>query len=346
MMQTERHFTPIALVSAFLATLFLIACQQSQQPATPAATQSAAASTEKVFVVFEGPWAIAPDPKDANRVLALAPKTKLHRELYVAASNESILAAGTYDLSVPTQGPATSAALDPSFAQTKIDAKSLQHALDDKSGRYVIRLPKPEAYVAAKRSRSRVSASYPPDASTEQNYAAYVSFRYSVSSLNGFSLAGKPDTGAFNPLLLQVETPTIRFAIEPAVVDDPKDFCHTHSREAFRDTVKFLGLTLYVDFPGDSADCHKADPQLPRSPTAEAGRRWPLDRLATLFFEGPADAPPAGVSTREVLWTRPELLATIVAVDPAARYLPAAIYLFHGGGSACMAPTLFLTTTP
>src|SRR5713226_7503461 len=224
-MRNPRCFNSslIALASAVLATFFLIACQQSQQPATPAATQSAAATTEKVFVTFEGPWAIVADPKDANSVLVLAPKTKLHRDLYVAASNESTLAAGTYDLSVPAHGPASSAALDPSFAQAKIDAKSLQRALDNKSGRYVIRLPKPEAYLAAKRFRSRVGPTYPPDASTEQNYATFVSFRYTVGTLNGFSLAGTPDSGTFNPLLLQLDTPTIRFAIEPAQLDDPTD---------------------------------------------------------------------------------------------------------------------------
>ena len=52
-MQTERYFARpmVPLASVVLATL-LIACQQSQPPA---ATQSTAASTEKVFVVFEGP---------------------------------------------------------------------------------------------------------------------------------------------------------------------------------------------------------------------------------------------------------------------------------------------------
>src|ERR1039458_9584632 len=180
-------------------------------------------------------------PKTPTTLVPRAPKTKLHRDLYVAASNDSVLAADTYHLSVPAHAAAFSGALDPSFAQAKIDAKSLQHALDDKSGRYVIRLPKPEAYVAAKRFRSRVGATYVPEATTEQNYATQVSFRYTVSTLNGFSLAGTPDTGTFNPLLLQLETPAIRFAIEPAVPESPTDMCHTHSREAFRDTVKFLG---------------------------------------------------------------------------------------------------------
>jgi hypothetical protein len=331
-MRTDRYFnsTLVAVASAVLATLYLIACQQSQPPApAPTAAESKAAAAEKVFVVFEGPWAIVADPKDANRVLVLAPKTKLHRDLYVAASNEATLSAGTYDLSVPAHGPAISAALDPSFAQAKIDAKSLQTALDNKSNRYVIRLPKPEAYLAAKRVRSRVGPTYPPDASTEQNYATQVSFRYTVSSLNGFSLAGTPDTGAFNPLLLQVDTPTIRFAIEPAMADDPKDLCNTHSREAFRDTVKFLGLSLYVDFPGDAADCHKTDPQTLRSNKAETGHRRALAGIAALSLG------------------RSEILATVVSADPAAHFLTAAaMYLFHVQGGDCRAAILFLTVTP
>jgi hypothetical protein len=326
----------IALASAVLATFSLTACQESQQPSAPAASQSAVASTEKVFVVFEGPWAIVADPKDANSVLVLAPKTKLHRDLYVSASNESTLAAGTYDLSVPAHGAAFSGTLDPSFAQAKIDAKSLQRALDDKSGRYVIRLPKPEAYVAAKRFRSRVGPTYPPDASTEQNYAAYVSFRYSVSTLNGFSLAGTPDTGTFNPLLLQVDTPTIRFAIEPAAADDPKDMCSTHSREAFRDLVKFLNLTFYVDFPNDASNCHDKDPQKARPAKAEVDWTSPRERVEVGYMQ---NTNLVGIDQR-----KPS--SAIGSAGGVPRYLTATMYLFHAGGGACAAPSLFLTTTP
>jgi hypothetical protein len=305
--------TLVALASAVLATFFLVACQQSQQQPAPAASESKAATTEKVFVVFEGPWAIVADPKDANSVLALAPKTKNHRDLYVAASNNSILAAGTYELSLPPHSAAATANIDATFVQAKIDARSLQRALDDKSGRYVIRLPKPEAYVAAARFRSRVSPTYPPEASTEQDYATAVSMRYSVSSLTGFSLAGNPDAGVFNPLLLRVDTPTVRFAIEPAQPDDPKDNCSTHSREAFRDAVKFLGVTLYVDFPNDPSDCHKTDPQVPRASKARAG----------------------GAASTVAEW----------AVAGGARYLIATMF-FHVRLTDCMAPILMLTTTP
>jgi hypothetical protein len=346
-MRTQLYSTGklVALAGAVLATLFLVACEKSQPPTpAPATAESKAVSTEKVFVVFEGPWAIVADPKDANSVLALAPKTKAHRDLYVAASNDSTLAPGTYDLSVPAHGAATSGALDPSFAQAKIDAKSLQHALDDKSGRYVIRLPKPEAYVPAKRFRSRVGSKYVPEATTEQNYATSVSFRYTVGSLNGFSLAGTPDTGTFNPLLLQLETPTIRFAIEPAQLDDPKDMCHTHSRAAFRDKVKFLGLSLYVDFPDDSADCHKTDPQIARLSKVGGGQTSPLERMAALLT---GDLPEVQAAST-VGATLPDHLRFHAegGIGSTVWDLMAAMYFFHVAGGGCKDPILFLTTTP
>src|SRR6266404_1658786 len=226
----------VALAGAFAATLFLVACQQSQPPApTPISAESKAATTAKdVFVVFEGPWAIVPDPKDVNAVLLLSPKTRAHRDLYVTASNNSTLAPGTYDLSVPGRTGSAAGTFDESILRAKIDPKNVQRVLDDKSAnRYAIRLPKPDAYLPASRHRSRVSATYPPEPATEKEYATVVSLRYSVSSLSGFSLAGAPASGAFNPLLLQVETPTIRFVIDLAHEPDPADKCNTHSRQSF-----------------------------------------------------------------------------------------------------------------
>jgi hypothetical protein len=343
-MNSRVHFLGkrVAIVSVFLVAIVLVACEQSKTPAPTSAAAASTPATEKVFVVFEGPWAIVADPKDANSILALAPKTKVHNDLYVAASNESPLPAGTYDLSVPAHGPAASGALDPTFAQAKIDSKSLQHALDDKSGRYVVRLPKPEAYVAARRFLSRVGATYPPDASTEQNYVTFVSLRYSVGSLNGFSLSGSPDTGTFNPLLLQLDTPTIRFAIEQP--DAPPDTCHTHSRSAFRDTVKFLGLKLYVDFPNDSANCHKTDPQSTGSARAEAGPTSPLER-AVAFMRGDLIEAETADSNADTMPRNPTILAGKI-FGRSARNLMTAFIFFHATDGGCRAPILFLTTTP
>jgi hypothetical protein len=341
-MINRSHFLgkPIATTSVFLASILLVACDQSK-PAAPAPA-AAAATTETVFIVFEGPWAVVADPKDANSVLALAPKLKSHNDLYVAASNDSPLTAGTYDLSVPSHGPAGSAALDPSFAQAKIDAKNLQHALDDKSGRYVVRLPKPEAYVAARRFPGRVGTNYPPDASTEQNYVTFVSFRYSVSSLNGFSLSGTSDTGSFNPLLLQLDTPTIRFTIEqPDSLPDP---CHNHSRAAFRDTVKFLGLKLFVDFPNDGATCHKSDPQISGAAKVEASPASPLERTLA-FLSGDLIEAQTSNTTGDAV---PSYLRSFAGrrFGSFARDLMAALYFFHAADGSCKAPILFLTTTP
>ena len=263
----------IASASAVLATFFLVACQQSQQP-TPATTQSTVAATKDVYVVFEGPWAFAPDPKDANSVIALAPKTKSHRDLIVQTWDKT-LASGIYDLSLPARTGPAAGTVDPNILQAKIDPQSVQHALDSKAERYAIRLPKPDAYVAATHYRGRAGSSYPPDASTEKDYVTSVSLRYSVTTLTGFSLAGSPDSGAFNPLLLRVETPTVNFLIEPAHDPEPADKCHAHEREAFRDLTKLVNVTLFLDFPNDPSDCHGKDPQNPRPVKAEIAPRFP-----------------------------------------------------------------------
>jgi hypothetical protein len=306
----------IALASAVLATFFLIACQQSQQQPAPAATESKVASTEKVFVEFRGPWAFVSDPKDANSVLAIAPKAKGHRDLYVQASNQSTLSSGVYELSLPARSGLAAATADPSIAQAKIDAQNLQRALDNKSARYVIRIPKPDEYVVSGRSRSRLGTSYPPDASTEKDYATAVALRYNVSSRNGFSLSGAPDNGAFNPLLFQVENPNVRFVIAPAEEDDPRDKCDTHSRESFHQLTMLLGLTLYVDFPDNPGDCRKNDPQNAHPAKAEGSWRSPLGQIATI----------------EMRTFEQRLLAVV--------------YYFDHPSGDCKAPIVLLTATP
>ena len=106
--------------------------------------------------------------------------------------------------------------------------------------------------------------------------------------------------------------------------------CSTHSREAFRDTVKFLGLTLFVDFPNDSADCHKTDPQIAHSTKAEAGTgilRWIGSRHFLLRRRLVSET--ASYSGQRGDTGSLRILATAVAADPVAHYLAAAMYLFH-----------------
>jgi hypothetical protein len=340
-MRSRHHSTSVMsmLASAVVAILSFVACQQSQPPAaTPVVAEfkAVAAPGKDVFVVFEGPWAIVPDPKDAGSVLLLAPKTKAHRDLYVAASNNAALAAGIYDLSVPARTGPAAGTFDESIFRTKIDPTNVQRVLDDKSSdRYAIRLPKPDAYLPASRHRSRVSGTYPPEPATEKEYATGVSLRYNVGSLNGFSIAGAPDSGAFNPLLLQVETPTVRFVIDAAHDPDPADKCSTHSRQTFHEVATMLALNLYVDFPESPSKCHDLDPQTSRAVKAQATLRG-FERLTALLESDLGD------TNESTVVPGADRLAALAlrGAQTAARHLTAALYLFGRPSGVCEAPII------
>jgi hypothetical protein len=217
----------------------------------------------------ELPWAFARDPNDANSVFAFAPKTKTHHDLVVQSSGSKsaeskTLGAGIYELALPairSRTPNSTPNTDPNVLQAKIDAQGVQHALSAKSERYAIRLPRPEAYVATSKERSRAGSAYPPAASTEKDYVTGISLRYSVDKLSGFSLAGKPDDASpFNRL--PVDSPVISFVIDPLPGQMMME-CSMHVREAFRDLAKLVNLKMFVDFPGDPSACREHDPQKP-----------------------------------------------------------------------------------
>lgn len=342
---TNRHYPSMRLLLAasLLAAALLVTCKTSQestqnQPASPQATGPVAKTT---YVVFEGPWAFAPDPKDAKSILAIAPKAKAHRELYVKASNLATLPVGVYDLALPPRTGTAAGTVDPSIVQAKSDAQSVQRALDNKLARYAIRLPKPDAFGVAARTRSRVSATYPPDASTEKDYAIAVSLQYDVSSLNGFSIAGTPDTGSFNPLLLQLDTPaTVRFVIEPSMDDDPADKCDTHSRESFAALTKLIGLTLYVDFPGNPDSCHDTDPQKTRPAHADATGSLSVDRLASLLEGNSADI--HSENAMGIAFPYASILSDAGGRAFVQRFL--ATFLFGRPSGNCKSPNIVLNT--
>ena len=323
----------IVLAGILSAALLLVACDQSKpsvqsvSASTGARGAANAATTQQIFIQFEGPWAFVPDPKDPNNVIAIAPKAKGHNDLYVKASNDRTLASGIYDLSLPAQA-VTTPTVDPVIVQAQIGQANVQHALDSKSARYAIRLRKPEAYLAAGRAESRIGSTYPPPAATQGDHATAVSLRYSVSSTTGLTLGGTPDTGTFNPLLLQVDTPIVRFVIEPAQMDDPLDHCETHSRESFRDLVKLLGVALYMDFPNYTADCQKNDAQRASS---EAPRSV-LDRLAVALTTNLLDQ-----NTRTASLTGGGSVPALLkfAGINNGRPLMAVVYLFSHGSADC-----------
>ena len=158
----------------------------------------------------------------------------------------------------PAEDPNTS----PNVLQAKIDAQGVQHALGARLERYAIRLPKPESYVVTSTERSRVDSTYPPAASTENDYMTTVSLRYEVGALGELFLVGRPDEDSpFHPILAQ--PPVISFAVRPLFGMDGRMDCNIHLREAFHDLSKLVNLKLYVDFPEDPPECRALDPQKP-----------------------------------------------------------------------------------
>lgn len=220
---------------------------------------------QRVFVTFTGPWAFAADPTDPNHVFAFAPKTTSHSDLVVQSSGTSerqTLAAGIYELSFPVAAIGYRTDTSPNVLQAKIDAQGVQHALSARLERYAIRLPKPEAFLVTSTERSRVDSTYPPAASTENDYMTTVSLRYYTGNLGELFLVGRPDEdGPFHPVLAQ--PPVISFSVRPLFGMAGRMDCNIHLREAFHDLSKLVNLKLYVDFPEDPPECRVNDPQKP-----------------------------------------------------------------------------------
>ena len=326
---------PGVSISGVLAVLLaLTGCQRSKQNAVPAAV----ASTQKTYVEFEGPWAFTADPNDASTVIAIAPKTKGHHNLFVKASNSAVFEAGMYNLALPARGAQGPGTPDPLMVAAKTDAASFQHALQNKGGRYAIRLPKPDSYAVAGRFKAGVGLNYPP--TTEVEYATEISLIYEVNSLSGFSVSGTSDSGAFSPLLLTVDTPLIRFAIEPSEFDDPTDPCNLHSRASFHDLTKLLNLKLYIDFPNDPPECREKDPQnmspARRGATAETG--------ASPYMRKQARTEQA--STGNISGTLPRSTSTMLRGRVRMQPTADSVFWFAHPVANCKAPVLNLTIGP
>jgi len=328
---------PFAFVAAFLATAMMAGCAQTQQP--PASPPPP--PPEKVFVIFEGPWGFIADPNDANFVYAMAPKTDAHQDLFVKASNMQVLTSGVYELSVPPRTVAPAGTIVPDIAQaTTAHKDDIKTALGNKLHRYAVRLPKPEAYTPYERYFSSVGDVPPPHSRdvTPKRWATAISLQYSVGSLSGFQVAGSPDTGPFQTVPLQVDTPDISFVIYPKHEDDPADKCHYHDRQAFHDLTQLLGVTKYVDYPDSPPTCLDKDPQ--KQPPTKSGVVFPslLDRLAAVSGGDRERVDEAGVIPTN--WLRSMSRGLGSGVIPRT----IAAFFFGAPTADCKAPGLIVTS--
>jgi len=327
---------PLAL-AAILAVSIMAGCNQTQPP-QPTATAPPKPS-EKLFVIFEGPWGFAPDPNDPNSVLAMTPSTNYHNKLFVKASYNKEMEAGVYDLALPARTAPPTSTVDPDIVRAKIDPNDVKRVLGDKLHRYVIRLPKPEAYIPEDRYPSSVGPNPHPLANGVQPkpWATGVSLQYSVGSLNTSQLAGTPDSGTFPTFPLQVDTPQISFILEPLHYD-PSDKCYPHEKHAFHDLTTLLGIMLYIDYPNSPPGCPDVGPQ--KHP-AKARLVLPslLQHMPAFTDANTGEVREAGIVPGSWLGS----LTHGAIRNVTARVLGAALYFFGRPTADCKTPIIIST---
>jgi hypothetical protein len=133
-----------------------------------------------------------------------------------------------------------------------------------------------------------------------------------------------------------VETPTIRFVIDPAHEPDPADKCYTHSRQTFHEAATLLALNLYVDFPESPSTCHDSDPQKARATKAE-GPVAGFERLVAFLEQDLGDAKEANIAPPGA-----DRFAALAfrGAKTVARHLAATLYLFGRPSGICAAPII------
>lgn len=333
---TNRRYLPgppFALAAAVLAIVLLVGCTETKtNPPGPPPLPS-----QKVLVVFAGPWGFAPDPDDANFVIAMAPSTTAHHDLFVKASYYQPMKQGVYELSMPPRTVTPAGTIIPDIVQAKIDPDAVRRVVkDNQHHRYAVRLPKPEAYVPEDRFPSSVGPAPHPAANgiAAKPWATGVSLQYTVGSLSTFQVSGTPDSGNFPAFPLQLDTPLISFIITPLHEDDPSDLCYTHDRQAFHDLTTLLGVTLFVDFQGSPSNCGDKDEKKAPSTRAQLALPPMLARMAA--FEGyPTGIQEAGVIPAS--WLNSLTRAPIRIL---ARSVVAAFYFFASPTGDCKSPII------
>jgi len=272
----------ISLIFFAGVTFFLVFYEAScSSPEKPSAGETASPPTGQLslYVNFNGPWAFMQDPYDASKIVAIAPFIKDHQSAYAAATNETPVHTGVYELSGPAASPMN---VDPQLVVVKDTISKAQfsdvtkNAGDGVHGvRYMIRLPMPSDLTAYRVGREAVATSWPvPNPGTnEKSYTTHMTLHYKVSGLTGIKLSGTADDRTpfdFTPTI--GETGTLDIGVGP-LYDLQETGCHDHGKTAFKALVDLFKVKQFIDFPGQDgqyhqSNCGNSDPQKPGGPTA------------------------------------------------------------------------------
>jgi hypothetical protein len=282
----------LLILTCGLMASFAISCSSQVQP--PVANRAAAVPGRfNLYVNFNGPWAFMQDPDDASKLVAIAPYLKEHESAYVAATNETPVEAGVYEVSGL---PSATLDLSPQLVVVKdsIPRKMFDSVAQSQGARYLIRLPMPSDFSSYRNGREAVATTWPvpnPE-KTEKWYVTHMTLRYSVSDFGGIKFGGTSDAKKaidFSPVL--GATGTLDIGVGP-LYDLQETGCHDHGKGAFKALVGLFKVQQFIDFPGTDGQYHQdmcgpSDPQKPTGPpTASPGHlgRTGADCKAAMVF--------------------------------------------------------------
>jgi len=275
MCSCTRHFGRRCLECLLLTVSFLaVGCKSSDNEGKPS-TEGRGVAGEAVYVILEGPWAIAPDPDPKNKdgILAIAPNVVDHGLLYVQSYTGFALLPGEYQFQIPNIASAGTKSF--SGLNETVPASSLL-AAENNTGfkRYAVHFPKPNGVGAASGTYARVdeSGNLPVDPASinEASYTTQISLEYSVANWQTISVTGSTDPiptalpGISVPLSITqaatVGAPhMIRVGTEPS--QDELGSCSNQSKGAFHALVGLFQLKKTIDFRTYDKGCWACDPQ-------------------------------------------------------------------------------------
>lgn len=274
MISIRRVICSLFLVGAFIFSLFYQAGCSSPVKSPAGNSTSAPSGQVDFYVNFNGPWAFMQDPDDPAKIVAIAPYIVEHQSAYAAATNETPVDPGVYELTGP---PSSAMTLDSQLVVVKDSiAKSQFTDVATNAGgvRYLIRLPMPKDLAAYRVGKEAVATSWPVanPAANQKSYATHMTLHYSVSGFSGIKLGGAADSKRpldFTPVI--GETGALEIGVGP-LYDLQETSCHDHGKAAFKALVGLFKVHQFIDFPGPDGQFHQAlcgpsDPQKPGGPT-------------------------------------------------------------------------------
>jgi len=206
-----------------------------------------------------------PDPDDSTQLLAIAPVVKGHGSAYIAATNETSVNPGIYQL---TGIPSSTLVTNPHLVVVNdmISKLTLKDVLGKAGARYVIKLPMPSQLTPYRTGLVAVSNSFPVanPRTIEKQYASHMTLRYSVPNFGGIKVDGKDDKLkplSFIPAI--GDTGSVDIGVGP-LYDLQEDECHNHAKGAFKALVDLFKVKQVIDYPDyNQKICMASDPQNP-----------------------------------------------------------------------------------